>query len=65
LPTSHPGLLLASPRTINLELLSRNFDDLATLTGQRREAELMALVHRLVPEFGGTGEATGTAVAAS
>jgi FlaA1/EpsC-like NDP-sugar epimerase len=65
LPTSHPGLRLASPRTVNLELLSRNFDELATLTEHRREADLLALVHRLVPEFSGTDEATGSVVAAS
>jgi O-antigen biosynthesis protein WbqV len=65
LPTSHPGLRLASPRTVNLELLSRNFDELAALTEQRRQAELMALVHRLVPEFGDPDESTGSVVAVS
>jgi O-antigen biosynthesis protein WbqV len=65
LPTSHPGLRLASPRTVNLELLSRNFDELAALTEQRRQAELMALVHRLVPEFGDPDESAGTVVAVS
>ena len=50
--TSHPGLRLASPRTVNLELLSHSFDDLATVTSQRREADLVVLLHRLVPEYG-------------
>ncbi len=51
LPTSHPGLRLASPRTVNLELLSRSYDDLETLTTRRGEVELLAMLHRLVPEY--------------
>jgi O-antigen biosynthesis protein WbqV len=51
LPTSHPGLRLASPRTVNLELLSRSFDDLTAMTTQHREADLLAMLHRLVPEY--------------
>ena len=52
LPTTHPGLRLASPRTVNLELLSRSFDDLVDLTARRRETDLLSMLHRLVPEYG-------------
>lgn len=63
--TSHPGLRLASPRTVNLELLSRSFDDLATVILQRREADLAALLHRLVPEYGASDGRGDTVVVVS
>ncbi len=65
LPTSNPGLRLASPRTVNLELLSRNFDELAALSEARRETELMALLRRLVPEYNAGEDGARTAAAAS
>jgi len=63
LPTSNPGLRLASPRTVNLELLSRNFDELAALSAARRETDLMALVRRLVPEYNAGEDGARTAAA--
>ncbi len=65
LPTSHPGLRLASPRTVNLELLNRSFTDLEALTSQRREADLLTMLHRLVPEFGAGEDCAETATAVS
>ncbi|MEE8189165.1 MAG: nucleoside-diphosphate sugar epimerase/dehydratase [Kiloniellales bacterium] len=65
-PTGHPGLQLASPRTVNLELLGRSLDELASLAEQGRREEVLALIQRLVPEYHrdetGAGE---TAAAAS
>jgi len=65
LPTNHPGLRLASPRTVNLELLSRSYDDLETLTARRGEAELLAMLHRLVPEYAAGEGNDDTAAAVS
>jgi hypothetical protein len=49
--TRHPGLLLAAPRSTNLELLIRGLDELAerAATGQRQE--VLNLLQRLVPEY--------------
>jgi O-antigen biosynthesis protein WbqV len=49
--TRHPGLLLAAPRSTNLELLIRGLDELAerAATGQRQE--VLDLLQRLVPEY--------------
>ena len=49
--TGQPGLRLAAPRTVNLELLGRNLDELETLAVGGRRAELDATVRRLVPEY--------------
>jgi O-antigen biosynthesis protein WbqV len=49
--TDHPGLRLAAPRTVNLELLGRNLDELQTLAEGGRRAEIDATVRRLVPEY--------------
>ncbi len=49
--TEHPGLRLASPRTTNLELLARGLDDLADKAASHQRDEVLALLHRLVPEF--------------
>jgi len=63
LPTSHPGLRLASPRTVNLELLSRSLDELESMAAQRHEADLLTMLHRLVPEYR-AGEDPGESTAA-
>ncbi|MHA1600630.1 MAG: polysaccharide biosynthesis protein [Alphaproteobacteria bacterium] len=65
LPTTHPGLRLASPRTVNLELLSRSFDDLVDLTARRRETDLLSMLHRLVPEYGAGDDDDKTAAIVS
>ena len=51
LATSHPGLMLAAPRTVNQHLLGRSLEDLAALATQGKQAEAVALVKRLVPEY--------------
>ncbi len=50
-PTNHPGLQLASPRTANLELLSRSLDELADFCTAGRHGDVMRLLRHLVPEF--------------
>ena len=53
LPTAHPMVRLAAPRTANLELLTRSLDELGELARRNRTDELLRLLHRLVPEFEG------------
>jgi O-antigen biosynthesis protein WbqV len=52
--TGHPGLLLATPRTLNLELLSRGLTELAELAAARKRDEILAFLSRLVPEYQAT-----------
>jgi O-antigen biosynthesis protein WbqV len=49
--TGHPGLLLATPRTLNLELLSRGLTELSELAAARKRDETLAFLSRLVPEY--------------
>ena len=49
--TRHPGLLLAAPRTTNLELLIRGLDELAERAETGQHQEVLDLLHRLVPEY--------------
>lgn len=49
--TSHPSLHLASPRTTNLELLSRSLDDLAAAATARDRDIVSQHLQRLVPEY--------------
>jgi O-antigen biosynthesis protein WbqV len=49
--TAHPGLRLAAPRTVNLELLGRSLDELGALAAAGRHAELDSMIRRLVPEY--------------
>ena len=51
LQTPHPGLKLAAPRTVNLELLSRGLDELATAIEGRDQATALAALRRLVPDY--------------
>lgn len=51
LTTSHPSLMLAAPRTVNQHLLGRSLEELASLAAQGKQAEAVALVKRLVPEY--------------
>ncbi len=55
IPTSHPGLHQAAPRTADAELLSRSLEDLARLVAAGKQAEVRQALHRLVPEFSGEG----------
>ena len=66
IPTSHPGLRQAAPRTADAELLARSLDDLARLVEESDSAAVVRALHRLVPEFRGEDEeARSNAVAAS
>ncbi len=66
MPTSHPGLHQAAPRTANAELLGRALDDLGRLIEDGKSVEVLETLHRLVPEFRGENGATQeSAVAAS
>ena len=66
LEAGHPGLRLASPRTVNHELLTRSLDELSTLAAHGRRDEALGLLRRLVPEYGPAGpRAEDTATAAS
>jgi O-antigen biosynthesis protein WbqV len=64
MPTSHPGLHLAAPRTADAELLGRNLDELAGLVEQGQREEALRLLQRLVPEFGGDRAADQRSAAA-
>ena len=61
--TGLPGLLLATPRAINLELLSRGLAELKELAAARKRDEAVALLSRLVPEYR-PAATTGRAAAA-
>lgn len=50
-PAGHPGMQLASPRTVNQELLSRSLDELGALAQNGRREEALAMMQRLVPEY--------------
>ena len=64
-PTGHPGLQLVSPRTTNPELLRRSLDELGAQANQDRRADVLTLLHRLVPEYqspvAGPGESAAAA----
>jgi hypothetical protein len=52
-PTAHPSLRLANPRTVDLLLLRRALDELEEAASARRRDAAFAIVRRLVPEYGG------------
>ncbi|WP_193366859.1 polysaccharide biosynthesis protein [Pelagibius marinus] len=64
MPTSHPGLHLAAPRTADIEVLSRNLDELGGLVEQGEREEALRLLQRLVPEFRGDRAADRRSAAA-
>ncbi|GAB4359721.1 MAG: nucleoside-diphosphate sugar epimerase/dehydratase [Kiloniellaceae bacterium] len=64
MPTSHPGLRLAAPRTADAELLGRSLDELAALVQQGERDKAIHLLRRLVPEFRGAPAADRRSVAA-
>jgi FlaA1/EpsC-like NDP-sugar epimerase len=49
--TEYGGILLAAPRVADLALLARGLDELETLSRDGREAESVAAIRRLVPEY--------------
>ncbi len=51
LPTGHPGLLIAAPRTADLPTVARALDDLACHCAAGRTDAALAAIRALVPEF--------------
>ena len=51
-PTRHPGLLMATPRTADPARIGRALDELEQLCAAGRAEAAVALVRRLVPEYG-------------
>ena len=49
--TTHPGILLATPRAADLELLESAIDELGKRIQVGDRAKTRAIVNRLVPEF--------------
>ncbi len=50
-PTRYGGVLLASPRTMDLDVLSKGLDELAAASGARDEEKTLSLLRELVPEY--------------
>jgi FlaA1/EpsC-like NDP-sugar epimerase len=50
-PTRYPGLLMAAPRTVELSLLARAFEELAALCQSGQRTAALDLVARFVPEY--------------
>ena len=64
MPTAHPALHLAAPRTADAELLQRQLDELSALLLQGEKDKALDLLQRLVPEFrGGTASDRRSAAA--
>ncbi|MGF1591786.1 MAG: polysaccharide biosynthesis protein [Kiloniellaceae bacterium] len=53
MPTAHPSLRLAAPRTADAELLGRSLDELEVLVQKGDGEKALRLLQRLVPEFHG------------
>ena len=51
LPTVHPAIRLAAPRTADYALLARRIDELEELARASEEDRVLALLARLVPEY--------------
>jgi O-antigen biosynthesis protein WbqV len=62
-PTEHPGLLMATPRTADPAIIGRAIDEIASACqgGQTRLA--LALLGRLVPEFNHNADGTAESAA--
>ena len=54
-PTEHPGLKLAAPRTADLEILERSLEDLAAAARKGDAEEVVRKIRHLVPEYGEPG----------
>jgi len=50
-PTRNPALRLAAPRTADYAVLARSIDELDEHARAGREARVLDLLHRLVPEY--------------
>ena len=51
MPTGHKDILLAAPRTADAALIARAIDELAEDARAGRVADVLAGLHRLVPEY--------------
>jgi O-antigen biosynthesis protein WbqV len=51
LPTVHPAIRLATPRTADYPMLARSIDELEENARARREERLLQILERLVPEY--------------
>ena len=54
-PTGHPGLLMAMPRTSDAAIVGRAIDDIATSCRHGDTAAALALLRNQVPEFNSEG----------
>jgi O-antigen biosynthesis protein WbqV len=64
MPTGHPGLLMATPRTADPAIVGRAIEEIAAACRGGNERLALALLGRLVPEFqhnrdGGLSAGTG------
>lgn len=50
-PTSHQGLLMASPRLVELDLISKALAKLAQAAADENESSAMDVLRQMVPEF--------------
>ena len=50
-PTGHPGLLMASPRTADPAIVGRAMDEIAAACRRGQIRLALALLARLIPEF--------------
>ena len=50
-PTTHPGILQAAPRATDLPLIGKAIDELTAAAEAGGNADVRAIVERLVPEF--------------
>ena len=56
MPTGFPGLLMANPRTADPAAVGRAIDAVARACRDGEEAQALALIGRLVPEFAHNAE---------
>jgi FlaA1/EpsC-like NDP-sugar epimerase len=61
LPTRHPAIRLAAPRTVDYGLLARLIDEVEDAARNRREARMLQLLETLVPEYRHGTPAAGSA----
>ncbi|HUC62015.1 MAG TPA: nucleoside-diphosphate sugar epimerase/dehydratase [Alphaproteobacteria bacterium] len=62
-PTRVQGILLADPRAADLALIGRAVDEIAEAASDGRDAQVLALLERMVPEYRRAGDAAERAVA--
>jgi O-antigen biosynthesis protein WbqV len=63
LPTGRPGILVATPRSVDAVEMAAALDELAAACHARRPAAALAILRRLVPEYEPQGEHAAVAAA--